>query len=55
LAQPQAPFSSGLLLVLTKLLKDPSPLGRKGVNVMKLLQLPTPQPRALQERRSMLP
>jgi hypothetical protein len=27
------PFSSGLLPVLTKLLKDPSPLGRQGVGV----------------------
>jgi hypothetical protein len=31
-------------------LKDPSPLGRQGVNVTKLLRLPTPQPRALQGR-----
>jgi hypothetical protein len=45
----------GLLLVLARLLKDPSPLGRQGVNVMKLLRLPTAQPRALQGRRSLLP
>jgi hypothetical protein len=32
------------------LLKDPSPLGRQGVNVTKLLRLPMPQPRVLQGR-----
>jgi hypothetical protein len=53
--QPLAPFSSGLLLVLTKLLKDPSPLGRWGVNAMKLLWLPMLQPRAPQGRRPLLP
>jgi hypothetical protein len=44
----------GLLPILTKLLKDPSLLGRQGVNVAKLLRLPMPQPRALQGRRSAL-
>jgi hypothetical protein len=45
----------GLLTILTKLLKDPSPLGQQGVNMAKLPRLPTPQPRALQGRRSTLP
>jgi hypothetical protein len=44
-----------MLPILTKLLKDLSPLGRQGVDVAKLPQLPTPQPRALQGRRSTLP
>jgi hypothetical protein len=45
----------GLLQILTELLKDSSPLGRQGVNVTQLLQLPTLQPRVLQGRRSLLP
>jgi hypothetical protein len=44
----------GLLPILAKLLKDPSPLGRQGVNVAKLPWLSTLQPRALQGRRSTL-
>jgi hypothetical protein len=45
----------GLLPILAKLLKDPSPLGRQGVNMAKLPWLPTLQPRVLPGRRSTLP
>jgi hypothetical protein len=45
----------GLLRIWAGLLKDFSLLGRQGVNVLKLLRLLMPPPRALQGRRSLLP